>query len=149
MVAVRVTQFVSAIVSLVLYSIYISHVVSGSASADRAVVGIAAAASLWVIIAAGQYAWKHRGEKKGKGAMTGIAGVVIAVIAIDIAFIASYIASAAITGPSASGRGACAVMGDDDSDGQNDNDDDSDTMQVYGPGCGLQKATFALSVVNV
>ncbi|KAK4982253.1 hypothetical protein LTR50_007798 [Elasticomyces elasticus] len=146
----RIAQFVDAIVSLVLYGIYLAHVFAGSRSPGHAVLGIAAAAVVWTIAAFLQHAWAHRENLKSGHARKGmikkggmIAGAAVAFIVIDLCFVVLFAASAGIVG---SNMKSCGAGTGSSNNKRDDNNDTSSSPMTY---CGLLKGALALSVINI
>ena len=154
----RAVQLLSALVSTILYAVFIARVATGSAGADRAVVGIAAAAVVWSISALIQQWWKRSqnssgadGEGKGEASppthskRKKIAIAVLMFLVLDLVFVGLMIASAAISGR----RQSCQVP-EMDGDDEEDNGNNGNGNSMYnGSQCGLQKGVLALSIVNM
>lgn len=101
----RIAQFVDAVISLILYGIYIAHLISSTGSPEQAVLGIAGACVIWAVTAFATHTWNHRQNLKSGKAAKGmlrkggiIAAAAVAFILIDFCFIALFAASAGITG---------------------------------------------------
>lgn len=150
MSVLRVVQFVDAAISLVLYGIYVAHLLAGSGSPQHAVLGIAGAAVVWAVTAFLQHTWAHREDLKSSEAKKGMlkkGGIVAAAaatfIAIDLIFLILSVASAGITG---SELGSCGAGGGRDNGKRSDNNNSSSSPSNY---CALLKGTLALNVINM
>jgi len=138
MPTLRLIQFLDAIISLITYAVYLSK----APSASHVVPGIAAAATIWVVIAVVQWAWKRREEKKAKRRVAGAVAVIILVLLIDVIFVALFCAVAGITGHAALGHGSCSGKSDSNNK-RNDN-----KSKGHG-GCGDVTAVFVLALINM
>lgn len=152
----RVLELLAAFISLILYGIYTAETLNGSRSPVQYVLSIIAAAFLWTTTAAIKYCWNRRqgGDKEGTTTRKKLTVAVIAFVIVDVAFVVLFIAVAALTGPGGAGRGNGCRRPDGDDDGDDDDEDDGDdgddeSSEGGAGSCGLVRATFALSIVNM
>lgn len=140
--AIRIIQFIAAIVSLGLFAKYLTSLAIAISKANGAVIGILVAAVAWVMVIT------------LVGCFVPLGGVVIRLLTtvLDASFVGAFIGVAVLTSPAMRIAGKCGAInvGDGDSDdNQNDvGDDDDDTNFVAGPSCGLVNGTFALAIVS-
>lgn len=134
--AIRTSQFVAAVISVILYIVYVVRKATTTGS-DGAVLGILAGAIVWTVIALAKACFaKHK-------ALIGI----IASVILDLAFVCAYIAVAALTGGSTSGScGKSAHNGSSDNKKRNDNNNGHTSTT---PDCNLEKGVFALAIINM
>lgn len=138
MPTLRLIQFLDAIISLITYAVYLSK----APSASHVVLGVAAAATIWAVVAVIQWAWKRREEKKAKRRIAGAVALLVLVLLIDIIFVALFCAVAGITGRDSLGNSSCSGKSDSNNK-RNDN-----KSKGHG-GCGDVTAVFALAIINM
>jgi len=136
----RTLQFLSALISLILFSIRISKVkrlVSRLSHASGAVEGILAAAVLYTLaLMILNFLSRRPGSRLGGNLITWL------LVALDIAFMGAFIAVAAITSSHHGGdSGACSS--------KHHNFLNPDTQKIrHHAGCGLPWGTFALAIIS-
>ncbi|KAI4166614.1 MAG: hypothetical protein LQ343_007900 [Gyalolechia ehrenbergii] len=128
---VRLTQFLAAIVSIVLYIVYVVRQATTS-TGNEAVLGILAGAIVFTLIAIGKACYAKRK----------VAALVLLFLIVDVLFVAAYIAVTTLTRGAASGS-SCRTNDEDD-----DDDDDSD-RSATSTDCNLEKGVFAISIINM
>lgn len=145
--AIRVLQFIFAIVNIGLFANYIVRTSVRLSSSSGAVVGILAAAVAFSVIATAINCTKLGTYNR----------TTVMIFVIDVCFVAAYIAVAIITSmdrhrPAGIGKGSCFRGGDrndDDVDGDDgDDDDDGNNTGSALTGCNLTSASLVLAVVS-
>lgn len=143
--AVRICQFIFAIVNIGIFAAYIVRTSVRISNASGAVVGILAAAIAFSIIATIVSC-----TKAGKYNRTAVI-----IFFLDLLFVAAFIAVSVLTAmarsrPAGPGRGSCAMSGDSEDDGDDGDDDDDDEDESTGMmrNCNLTSASLALSIVS-
>jgi len=137
--AIRIIQFLSSLISLILFSIYLSHLITRIIRAQGAVQGILAAALAYTIIAT----LLNLFAKVGFFAMKAI------LIGLDLCFMAAFIAVAVLTSPAGgSARGGCGATRNSNGNSNDKRSDNNGSSGIRGPSCGLVTATFALALVS-
>jgi len=134
--AIRIIQFLSSLISLILFSVYISHLLATIVRAQGAVQGILAAALAYTIIATLISIF----VKVGFFAMKAI------LIGLDLCFVVGFIVVAAFTSPMGGiARGGCGSGGNSN----NKRSDNNGSGTGGGSSCGLVNGTFALAFVSM
>jgi len=134
--APRLLQFLSALLSLILFTIYISRLLTTIVRAQGAVHGIVAAALAYTVIATLVSLHLDVGFFTQKAIL----------IILDLCFVVGFVVVAALTSPlSGVARGRCGAGGRSNGK-RNDNNGSS---SGGAPTCGLVKGTFALAFVSM
>lgn len=149
----RVLQFLSGVISLILYGVYVAGLVNGTESPQQAVLGIAGAAVVWALTAFLQHLWAHRGNMKSGEAKKGmirkggvIAAALIIFIVVDLCFVVLSAVAAGITG---SERGRCGRVVGGGGGGDDDGEEDGANRSVPTGRCSSLNGAFALSIINM
>ncbi len=139
--AIRIIQFLSSLISLILFSIYLSHLLTRIIRAQGAVQGIVAAALVYTILATLISLFAKVGYFTLKAILIGL----------DLCFMLAFIAVAALTGPTGGrARAGCAAAHGSGGNGSSNNkrSDNHGGSGAKGPSCGLVTAVFALALVS-
>lgn len=135
--AIRTIQFLSSLISLILFAIYISHLLTKIIRAQGAVQGIVAAALAYTIIATLISLFVKVGFLAMKAIMIGL----------DLCFVLGFIVVAALTSPMGGiTRRGCGAGGGNSNDKRSDN---NGNQSHGGPSCQLVTGTFALALVSM
>ncbi|KAI9880493.1 MAG: hypothetical protein M1830_002845 [Pleopsidium flavum] len=137
---IRIIQFLSALISLALFSAYLARLVGTISRAHGAVEGIVAAAVAYTLIATLIVCFVK----------AGFVTVKVLLVLLDVAFVCGFIAVAVLTSPAGGAAGGqCRGRGSGSSNG-NDKDKRSDSggSNSRGGNCQLAKGTFTLAIVS-
>ena len=134
--AIRIIQFLSALLSLILFSVYLSRLLTSIVRAQGAAQGILAAALAYTVMATLITFF----VKVGYFAMKAI------LIGLDLLFMLGFIVVAALTSP-AGGAARTGCGGKGSSNGKRS--DNGGSSSGSGPSCALVTATFALALVSM
>ncbi|KAL8993544.1 MAG: hypothetical protein Q9169_006264 [Polycauliona sp. 2 TL-2023] len=129
---IRILQFVAALISIILYIVYVVRQATTS-SGNGAVLGILAGGIVFTLFAIGKACIVKRK----------VAMLVLLFMVVDILFVAAYIAVAVLS------RGtSCGIRNSDDDDDDDEEDDDDDD-DISSTNCNLEKGVFALAIINI
>lgn len=144
--AIRIVQFLSALISLIMFTIYISRLLTTIVRAQGAVQGIVAAALAYTVIATLINVFLDVGFVAKKAILIGL----------DVCFVLGFVVVAVLTSPlGGAARGRCGAGGSSNGKRSDNNGNDNNGSNNNGsssggsPTCGLVTATFALSFVSM
>lgn len=136
--ALRILQFLSALISLILFSVHVSRLITRILRAQGAVLGIVAAGLAYTIIATLISVFGKAGFFATKAILLGL----------DLLFMIGFIAVAVLTSPSGgAARGGCGATRNYNDKRDSDNESDGSSGRVW-PGCALVTGTFALAITS-
>lgn len=140
---IRIIQFLSAIISLGLFSAYLARLAGAITRAQGAVEGIVAAAVAYTLIATLIVCFVRA------GAIT----VKVLLVLLDVAFVCGFIAVAVLTSPmGGAAQARCGGGGSGSSGSSSDNNNgkrsDSGGSKSGGANCQLATGTFALAIIS-
>ncbi|KAI4221990.1 MAG: hypothetical protein L6R36_006489 [Xanthoria steineri] len=133
---IRLLQFFAALVSIILYIVFVVRQATTSTS-NEAVLGILAGGILFTLIAIGKACYAKRK----------VTALVLLFLIVDLLFVAAYIAIAVLARGAVTGS-SCRV-GNEENDGGDGDDDDDDGRTRGSTDCNLEKGVFALSIINM